>query len=403
MLPQNQQHNVQKFSSEEKILEEEVSSLLRSHSLRLKKMGRYCYVVGVLFQLCFLTTALLSSSTWTTQAPSQPPPHHESPPQQRRRFSPPPLFSRTIPSSVRRRFGGSNFTYAPTYTPMNGRSLRVVAISDSHGFERGLHVPDGDVLVHCGDFAPASKVRAGMDSFGRWLSSLPHPYKIVVRGNHDPERIPALATYSDVLFVHRPATLNISGVRFAVAPYPVKGKVHKGLATSGSVLASHVPPYGVLDECVTGGKHIGDATLRRSVEGWAEKPRVWLCGHVHESFGAQECDFTVPMKKQQKKKKVTTATTTKKKYANDRARAGGRGGSGADSDSGPRGEAVGAAEAATATATTIAQVSTAPSGGTTLCLNVAAANDGRAVKLHEHRTARVFLIDTATKEVELVE
>ena len=61
--------------------------------------------------------------------------------------------------------------------------------------------------------------------------------KIVVRGNHDPERIPALATYSDVLFVHRPATLNISGVRFAVAPYPVKGKVHKGLATSGSVLA----------------------------------------------------------------------------------------------------------------------------------------------------------------------
>ena len=118
---------------------------------------------------------------------------------------------------------------------MNGQSLRVVAISDSHGFERGLHVPDGDVLVHCGDFAPASKVRAGMDSFGRWLSSLPHPYKIVVRGNHDPERIPALATYSDVLFVHRPATLNISGVRFAVAPYPVKGKVHKGLATSGSV------------------------------------------------------------------------------------------------------------------------------------------------------------------------
>ena len=39
----------------------------------------------------------------------------------------------------------------------------------------------------------------------------------------------------------------------------------------------------------------------------------------------------------------------------------------------------------------------------TLCLNVAAANDGRAVRLHEERTARVFLIHTETKDVELVE
>ena len=30
--------------------------------------------------------------------------------------------------------------------------LRVVVISDTHGMHRKVNVPDGDVLVHCGDF-----------------------------------------------------------------------------------------------------------------------------------------------------------------------------------------------------------------------------------------------------------
>ena len=303
--------------------------------------------------------------------------------------------ARPLPTSLRRQFGGSNFTYASGYTPQNGRSLRVVAISDSHGFERGMDVPEGDVLVHCGDFAPSSKIRAGMDSFGRWLATLPHPYKIIVRGNHDPERIPALATYTDVMFVHRPMSINISGVQFSVAPYPVKGKLHKGV-TSGAVLASHVPPYGVLDECVTGGKHIGDLALRRSVEGWSEKPKVWLCGHVHESFGAKDCDFRVPLKK-------TSGHKTKYKSRSSRsgsssqaggARPGegslkvGEGSGGHGGGGGGGGDGNGPSTAA---------------DGVTLCLNVAAANDGRAVRLHEERTARVFLIDTETQDVQLVE
>jgi hypothetical protein len=63
-------------------------------------------------------------------------------------------------------------------------------------------LPEGDVLVHCGDFAPdrlASKRRGpgtsdGTDpNFAAWVLGQPHAFKVVVRGNHDPTRLPLAA------------------------------------------------------------------------------------------------------------------------------------------------------------------------------------------------------------------
>jgi predicted phosphodiesterase len=34
-------------------------------------------------------------------------------------------------------------------------SLRIVAVADTHLYHRDLTVPDGDVLVHCGDLCQA--------------------------------------------------------------------------------------------------------------------------------------------------------------------------------------------------------------------------------------------------------
>lgn len=62
--------------------------------------------------------------------------------------------------------------------------IRIVCLSDTHCRLHEIDVPDGDVLVHAGDFSKrgdAGEVRAFVDA----LRELPHPDKIVIAGNHD--------------------------------------------------------------------------------------------------------------------------------------------------------------------------------------------------------------------------
>jgi len=73
-------------------------------------------------------------------------------------------------------------TFWPTtYTP---KGLKVVCISDTHGRHRDLQVPEGDILIHSGDFTLFGRKDHAVD-FNSWLGELPHPHKIVVNGNHE--------------------------------------------------------------------------------------------------------------------------------------------------------------------------------------------------------------------------
>ena len=53
------------------------------------------------------------------------------------------------------------------------------------------------------------------------------------------------------------------------------------------VLVTHEPPHRVRDRCLRG-THVGSASLRSAVESMPAKPRLWLCGHIHEASGAAE-------------------------------------------------------------------------------------------------------------------
>ena len=72
--------------------------------------------------------------------------------------------------------------------PRKPGHLRFVCISDTHdSVEKGtqqLQVPDGDVLIHAGDFTTTGLMEQ-VQQFDDYLSTLPHPVKIVVAGNHD--------------------------------------------------------------------------------------------------------------------------------------------------------------------------------------------------------------------------
>jgi len=62
--------------------------------------------------------------------------------------------------------------------------MRLVCLSDTHGEQDRFKVPEGDVLVHAGDFSGIGTERE-VHKFARWLKRLPHRWKIVIAGNHD--------------------------------------------------------------------------------------------------------------------------------------------------------------------------------------------------------------------------
>ena len=62
----------------------------------------------------------------------------------------------------------------------------IVAISDTHNLHGDLReVPDGDVLIHCGDGLRCGGDEEAVRALGQWLASQPHAVKVVTGGNHD--------------------------------------------------------------------------------------------------------------------------------------------------------------------------------------------------------------------------
>jgi len=202
--------------------------------------------------------------------------------------------------------------------------LRIVVISDTHGFEGALArfvdrpdgagslpespysrvhgddflLPQADVLLHCGDFASSGSrknQRAAARRLDDFLARQTHiPEKIVVQGNHDPDS-PAKVLFpnSKALYVRSSSTLTINGVSFALEPYSrrmyfrsFRNRMSPSVPSfpACDILVSHEPPKGILDMTYHGFS-AGSAYLRELVEHAEHKPRLWLCGHIHESRG----------------------------------------------------------------------------------------------------------------------
>ena len=105
-------------------------------------------------------------------------------------------------------------------------SVRLVVISDTHGYEesltpRGTVLPKGDILLHLGDFAIDSSLKKknkAIQKFDEWLSRQPHRTKIVLRGNHDP--FSCKFPLSDANFFSRPKSIAIDGkLTITLVPY----------------------------------------------------------------------------------------------------------------------------------------------------------------------------------------
>ena len=176
--------------------------------------------------------------------------------------------------------------------------MNIYAVADIHGRQDRLdliknHVTllKPDVLVIAGDITGHHEL---LSLIGQ-LNDLPIPV-LAVRGNMDSQEVEKLLEqYPNISSLHK-KKVTINGVSFVglggTIPVPFCSKIclrekrlieeTDYLIERDSVLVSHPPPYGTLDEGF-GNLHAGSRGLRRLI--LEKQPRMLICGHIHERPG----------------------------------------------------------------------------------------------------------------------
>ncbi len=186
--------------------------------------------------------------------------------------------------------------------------MRLVVISDTHGLHNRIEsLPDGDVLVHAGDFMNSGYDTEDIFSFNRWLGEQSFKHCVVCAGNHDryfqnsPEQARALLTNAIYLentgitigsfsFWGSPYTPEFLNWAFMYPRGPVAKQYWDQIPYNLDVLVTHGPPFGILDQTAPGSAHLGCEELLKAVE--EKKPKVHLFGHIHGGAGTLENGVT---------------------------------------------------------------------------------------------------------------
>lgn len=186
--------------------------------------------------------------------------------------------------------------------------MKLVVISDTHGYHDQLtnKLPDGDVLIHCGDVSRRSDEQSVVD-FARWFEQQPFDHKICIAGNHD--KFMSAKWFPNSTYL-QDSGCEIDGVKFWGSPwtptffdwYWMKdrgeeiARVWQKIPDDIDVLMTHGPPagLGVLSAAHRHGSapiDVGCEDLRSRVD--QLKPEVHCFGHIHEGYGCKKIANTL--------------------------------------------------------------------------------------------------------------
>jgi Icc-related predicted phosphoesterase len=157
--------------------------------------------------------------------------------------------------------------------------LKIVCISDTHCGHDKLKMPEGDVLIHAGDFTYFGKPNQS-EKFNEWLGTLPYKYKVVVAGNHENGQKSLEKELTNAIFLSQSETV-IFGLKFYGTKFfwkcPTGNPYFDLIPVNTDILISHGPPEGYFD-----GGHGCPSLLKKIKE---IKPKLHVFGHVHSAAG----------------------------------------------------------------------------------------------------------------------
>lgn len=207
----------------------------------------------------------------------------------------------------------------PNLPPRRPGFVRFVCISDTHKRHGDLvDLPEGDVLLHAGDFTLAGTV-SQVAGFAGWIGAQPFERKFVIAGNHDVTFDGAFAKRQKFLCVENVSReavaeafvthagdsvtyledeeVSFRGIRIFGSPYqpefgnwafqrrrgPPMAEKWRQIPSGIDVLLVHGPPLGRGDLCNTG-MRAGCADLLAEIQGRV-RPAFCVFGHIHEAAG----------------------------------------------------------------------------------------------------------------------
>jgi len=180
----------------------------------------------------------------------------------------------------------------------------ILAFSDLHRDKRSARslverAPQVDVVAGVGDFA---SMHHGLEGMIDVLSAIDRPVLLVPGNNETDDALrAACAGWPAARVLHGEAT-EIDGVTFfglgggvPVTPWnwsfdlteQQAERMLSGLSP-GTVLLVHSPPKGHVD------RGLGSAAVLRAIQ--EQRPRLVLCGHVHECWGQESRVGDVPVR-----------------------------------------------------------------------------------------------------------
>jgi len=175
--------------------------------------------------------------------------------------------------------------------------MKILATADIHGSQYRLNI----VLKNIEQYAPELVIVCGdITQFGpgdvakNFLDQIPVE-TLAIPGNIDTAEVSdginnSKATNIDMKQVEKKG-IHFVGIN-GVNPNDVVQffTTHKNILDRTSVLVTHVPPYNTQDKIFLG-MHRGSKELREIVDKY--KPRLVICGHIHEDPGYMKAGKTI--------------------------------------------------------------------------------------------------------------
>ncbi|GAB6148275.1 metallophosphoesterase family protein [Stetteria hydrogenophila] len=165
--------------------------------------------------------------------------------------------------------------------------MRILHVSDVHcateNLVRVLESESYDLVVASGDFECEDSARALVDAGVK---------AVAVTGNMDHAGITRILREAGILIDGE--VVEVEGLKIAGAggldPLTSISMLRSKASGPVDVLVTHHPPRGVVDRVFTG-IHAGLEEVKELIE--ELKPRVHLCGHIHEARGVGRVGDTI--------------------------------------------------------------------------------------------------------------
>jgi hypothetical protein len=186
--------------------------------------------------------------------------------------------------------------------------MKLILISDTHTYHRQVELPEGDILIHAGDFTARGRWGEVIDFF-YWLENQAEKYKhvIFIAGNHDlsfenkshdllKELSNLTLAFPNIHYLEDTEVI-IDGIKFYGSPWQPEfhnwafnlprgeklADIWNKIPNDTDVLITHGPPATILDYTLrdkinVGCKHLYDKIIK-------VKPKLHIFGHIHEGYG----------------------------------------------------------------------------------------------------------------------